>query len=134
MDVESEMAEILSSQYSSIFSKPSAELRCEDLEDFVSPEEQNFDDQRFLQEVIFTRKGVKEALVDMSESAAPGPDGMYVACYKRGGQVMAEFLAKLMNESMKEADIPLLLRLSMITSIYKGKEKFKAVNYSKTYL
>ena len=42
---------------------------------------------------------------------------------------MAEFLAKLMNESMKETYIPLLLRLAMITPIYTGKEKFKAVNY-----
>ena len=40
--------------------------------------------------------------MDMYESATPGPDGMPVTCYKRGGHVMAEFLAKLMNESMKD--------------------------------
>ena len=122
------MAEILNEQYSSIFSTPSTDLKKEDLNDFFAiPEEQDLDE--ILHTINFTKQGVQEVLAEMSETSAPGPDGLPVGCLKQGGQGLAEFLAKFMNQSMTEADVPLLLRLMMISPIYKGKDKSMAVNY-----
>ena len=57
------MAEILSEQYSSIFSIPSTDLKKEDLEDFSIPEDQDLEE--ILQNISFSKQGVQEVLSDL---------------------------------------------------------------------
>jgi hypothetical protein len=77
-----EMAELLSSQYASVFSTPMTGTTKENVQVLT---EANVTDTPSLSDIYVATDNVREAVTELSNGAAPGPDGVPPQCYKRGG-------------------------------------------------
>jgi hypothetical protein len=77
-----EMAELLSSQYASVFSNPMTGITEENVQVLTGA---NVTDTPTLSDIYVATDDVPEAVTELSNGAAPGPDGVPTLCYKRGG-------------------------------------------------
>ena len=112
-----EMADILADQYSSVFSKPSTEPP--ELEESTLP----------IHNINITLDEIVEAIDELRNNAASGPDGITAILLKKCKNSLAAALTTFWNKCMEVGKIPSSLKSSIIPPIHKGGNKSDAANY-----
>ena len=118
------MAEMLSQQYQSVFSRPK--------HDAVSPNTlfpDEADADSTLQNFQFTRKELEEAMGELSPTSAAGPDGMPAILLKNCKKELSLPLAILWRKSLEDGTVPALCKTANIVPIHKGKSRAVPANY-----
>jgi len=118
----SEMARILSEQYSSVFSSQRDPLVDPDLLF-------NSEDMSKLVDIQFTASDIIEAINELRSNAAPGPDCFPAILLKQCKKLLAVPLATIWRECLDKGLTPALLKLSLIVPIHKGDSTAMAKNY-----
>ena len=118
----SEMAQILSEQYSSVFSTRRETLVDPDLLF-------NSEDTSKLIDIQFTTLDIIEAINEIASNAAPGPDCFPAILLKQCKEILAVPLATIWRECLNKGITPALLKLSLIVPIHKGDSTAMAKNY-----
>ena len=114
------MAEILSNQYSSVFSSP----KDEDI-----PKAANLPDIPSLNTIHFSDSELAEAMNDLASNAAPGPDGFPAILLKKCSAALSTPLARIWRKSLETNEIPAVCKTATITPIHKGKSRAIPKNY-----
>lgn len=118
------MAEILTQQYSSVFSEPrEAMQKPEDI--FTN----NRTEGPQLYDCIFGEDDIVKAIDEISSSAAAGPDRYPALLLKNCKYNMAKPLYLLWRKSLDCGKIPQLMKMANIIPIHKGNSKGLAANY-----
>ena len=113
-----EMANILAEQYSSVFSKPS-----------TTPPTIDDPNQSPINNIAITPHELTEAIEELKNSAASGPDGYPAILLKNCKSSLSHPLTTFWNLSMETGNIPQSLKTSIIPPIHKGGSKSEAANY-----
>ena len=116
-----EMAEILSKQYTEVFSKP--------MQSGQPSRNSAFDANSILSTVLLTAADFELAIDELSPSAAAGPDGFPALLLKKCKTYLVHALVYLWTKSLEEEVVPSKLKNSLITPIHKGGSKSLAANY-----
>ncbi len=114
---EGAMADILSTQYSSVFSTPREEVTPAFLE--ATFQEKPQVTRPLLDSVTFSEEGVGAAIRSLSNSAAPGPDGIPMLCFKWGGHLVLKALVNIFQVSMDTHQVDQTMRRAFISPIWK---------------
>lgn len=125
-DNPKEMAEHLLKQYESVFSTPSSPDIIRDPLIFYP--------DKALPSVSLADTELKEedfvlAIMELSPTSAPGPDGVPAALLRRCATALAKPLLMLWRRSLDTSSVPTLLKQAVVTPIHKGGDKSKAHNY-----
>ena len=112
-----EMAEVLADQYSSVFSKPSTEPP--EIDESTLP----------INNITITPGEIMEAIEELRNNAASGPDGIPAILLKKCKVPLAAALSTFWNKCMEVGNIPSSLKSSIIPPIHKGGNKSDAANY-----
>ena len=117
------MAEMLSTQYSSVFSTPG--------NDNISPHTifPETDDPGGIGDIIFDDDELADAMQELKSNAAPGPDGFPSILLKRCSEALSPPLATIWRKSLSTGEIPKVCKTATITPIHKGKSKAVPKNY-----
>ena len=119
-----DMAEILSEQYSSIFSQP--RLGTEETEKL-------FTERRplahYFWDINFSEKDLKEAMSEVPINSASGPDGFPAILLRKCSGSLAHPLYIIWRKSMNQGIIPKSCKCANIIPIHKGKSRAEAKNY-----
>ena len=116
----SEMAEILSTQYASVFSKPSPSPY-DSLEDGI--------DIPTLSEIHITEEDIIAAIDELSNTAASGPDGLTAIFLKKCKNSLSTPLVQLWRACVSMGITPWKLKEAHIIPIHKGGHQGLASNY-----
>lgn len=120
---KTEIAELLSDQYSSVFSKP----KIDSIEvDKLFPLNTECD---HLQDIQITPKDISDAIDELSINSASGPDGIPAILLKNCKEIMSQLLVIIWRRSLDNGYIDQLLKRASITPIHKGGDKGMAKNY-----
>ena len=124
----SEMAEILSRQYTSVFSTPKSPLK-DPSEYFPHSNSQN--NVPILENIEFSREDIKKAMREIPTTAAAGPDRVPAILLKLCCEPLSEPLYIMWRISMNQGKIPQILKTANIVPIYKGKgaDRSRAKSY-----
>ena len=119
------MAEMLSQQYSKVFSKPKEPmLEADELfPDCASR------DRPWIHDISFDLGDIETAIDEIPRSAAAGPDKFPVMLLKNCKQSLAKPLYMIWRRSLDLGEIPLLLKTADIVPIHKGGSRGEAANY-----
>ena len=113
-----QMAEILSEQYSSVFSTP---VETPTFQDMINNSELN--------NISFNTLDLEAAMSELSSRSAPGPDGFPSILLKVCRRSLSLPLAKIWRKSLDTGEIPEICKSATITPIYKDKSRAIAKNY-----
>ena len=121
------MAEILSDQYSSVFSSPKDSLK-EAAEYYP---DNDFNQDPYLADIPFTRKDIKDAMNEIPLTASAGPDRIPAILLKKCSEPLSEPLHIMWRLSLDTSTIPEILKTANIIPIHKGKgsSRIQAKNY-----
>ena len=114
------MAEILSTQYQSVFSTPRTDLSNINMREYL------FD---HLMDIDITDNQIREAVKSMSSSSSPGPDGIPALFYKEFIEELIYPIQKIWRTSLDTGKLPEGIALAIITPIYKGGIRSTPANY-----
>ena len=114
------MANLLSAQYSSVFSEP------KDSPYFEMDEEV---DSVQITDVIFTEKDIIDAIDELKNSSASGPDGLSAIFLKKCKTALAKPLYWLWRKCLDRGITPCKLKEAHIIPIHKGGHQGLASNY-----
>ena len=112
-----EMAELLSTQYASVFSVPK--------QDAGEPTALKTDKK--LSDITFTTEDMESAISELRSNAAAGDDGFPAILLKNCKSALSLPLTLFWRRCMDESYIPLRLKRSIITPIHKGKGENRAI-------
>ena len=112
-----EMAELLSKQYSSVFSKP------------TSVNDPPTEAATKLSDIQFTKDDMESVIDELSCTAAAGMDGFPAILLKKCKAQLALPLTLFWRSCLDDGYIPLRLKKSIITPIHKGESRAATVNY-----
>ena len=116
------MAELLSSQYSSVYSQPSSPmLYPQDI--FVNA------DTEGLENFVFAPDDFVVAIDELKPTAAAGPDGFPAKLLKECKKTLKVPLFLIWRKSMDKGIVPSLLKTANVIPIHKGKSKGVPANY-----
>ena len=115
-----EMANILSKQYSSVFSLPCNSPYLEKTDDPDIPT---------LTDVTFTEEDLSDAIDELRNSAASGPDGLSALLLKNCKASLLRPLARLWRDCLDQGITPSKLKEAHIIPIHKGGHQGLASNY-----
>ena len=118
------MAEMLSDQYSSVFSVP----QDKDISSHALFPDVDYTDQG-LADIIFNDCELADAMQELSANAAPGPDGFPAILLKRCCEALSPPLAKIRRKSVSTGEIPGVCKSATIMPIHKGKSRAILNNY-----
>ena len=118
------MAEMLSEQYSSVYSVPKQALP-KAKEIFTVTNESN----QTLQNVIFDEHDIVEAIDQISPSAAAGPDGFPALLLKVCRHSLAKPLFLIWRKSLDTGEVPFPLKTANVVPIHKGGSCGTPANY-----
>ena len=118
------MAEMLSTQYSSVFSEPKQEM--EDPEDLFP--DGNYSES-WIHNVTFDQEDIVNAINEISHTAAAGPDRFPAVLLKHCRNALARPLYLIWRKSLDCGIIPQLLKTANIVPIHKGKSRGDPANY-----
>ena len=119
-----QMAEMLSTQYSSVFSEPKEEM--EDPEDLFP--DGNYSES-WIHNVAFDQEDIVNAINEISHTAAAGPDRFPAILLKHCRNTLALPLYLIWRKSLDCGIIPQLLKTANIVPIHKGKSRGDPANY-----
>ena len=114
-----EMAELLSQQYSTVFSKPKPVTASENLS---LPDEK-------LSDIDFTQADMEKAIDELSCNAAAGEDGFPAILLKKCKALLSQPLTIFWRKCLDDGYIPPRLKKSIITPIHKGDSRAIPANY-----
>ncbi|MCH2405687.1 MAG: hypothetical protein MK200_05790, partial [Nitrosopumilus sp.] len=114
------MAEILSVQYETVFSKPKTPLE---------PHQIRTTQCTPLQDIQITDEDITQAIQEMKSDTAPGPDGIPVALYKLCADEITKPIKEMWTISLDIGKMPENIITSIITPVYKGGIKEDPGNY-----
>ena len=117
---QSEMADILSLQYSSVFSKPKEPLQSSDV---------IFSDNAELSDFEFGCKDFENAINELSSNSATGPDNFPAILLKKCKLALIPSLMVIWRSSLDQGFIDPLMKTAYITPIHKGGGKTVPKNY-----
>ena len=120
-----QMAEILSEQYSSVFSTPSQESRSPS---DIFPDA-DADNEPFINNIKFNDNELAEAMGELSANSAPGPDGFPSILLKKCRFALAPPLSAIWQQSLEDGEIPAICKSATVTPIHKGKSRAVPKNY-----
>ena len=118
------MAEILSDQYSSVFSQPRHEKN--------DPQElfpDTLPHNRDISDVLFTEDELIEAMNDVSSNSAAGPDGFPAMFLKQCSRSLARPLFMIWRHSLNIGTVPEKCKFANIIPMHKGKSRAEPKNY-----
>ena len=120
-----EMADTLAAQYSSVFSTPLSNPI--DLNDLFS----NNNDASKLSDFQFTPENVLMAIKEISPNSAPGPDGFPAVFLSKCKDELALPIYRIWRQSLDEVNDPCPSRVkqSLICPIHKGDSTAQPKNY-----
>ena len=118
------MAEILSAQYCSVFSKPKySEL----IPNELFPNESRTGST--IGDIYFSDTDLSSAMDELSINSAAGPDGFPAILLKTCRNSLAPPLANIWRKSMNEGSVPKLCKTANVIPIHKGKSRALPQNY-----
>ena len=82
-----------------------------------------------LNDIKITEEDIKEAIDDMDENSAAGPDGIPAILLKKIRDEIALPLALILRKSIDEGKIPDIFKLAYVTPIHKGGSRDKPEQY-----
>ena len=112
------MAEILSSQYKSVFTKPFNQ---------INNPPTNMQDT--LEDIDFTEEDITTAIRSIQRTSSPGPDCITAGFLKDYKTQLAKPLFALWRLSLDNATTPDGVNLAYITPIFKSDDKHEPANY-----
>ena len=124
---QTEMAELLSAQYTSVFSTPRVPNMGQ-VEEGEEVEEVEGDESS-LSHLTFSRETINKVISSLSPSAAPGPDGIPPLCYKKGGELVTSALQDIFQASMDTGTVANSMKKAFITPIWKGGDRTAPASY-----
>ena len=119
------IAEVLKNQYESVFSEPVEAKKISDPEDFFKLD----DTVQEIDNVIFGREEVIDALGKLSNNAAPGPDGIPSILLKKCKYSIADPLTMIFFQIFSTGSIPDVLKTAFIIPIHKGGSRASPINF-----
>ena len=119
-----EMAELLSEQYSSVFSTP-----LHDSIPVYSLFPNTSEAEHGIYDIVFSDTELADAMNELSSNAAPGPDGFPAILLKRCRHALSSPLSQIWRNSLKYGEIPEVCKSALITPIHKGNSKAIPKNY-----
>ena len=114
------MAEILSKQYENVFSIP-----MDDIQHHISKIKPSIK----LTDIDMTKDNIINAIKDIKNDSAPGPDGIPVSFYKDYAEELAGPILMLWRYSLDNSEQLEEPIFAVITPLHKGGPKCFAVNY-----
>ena len=120
--------EVLSDQYSSVFTQPRAEWDIADIEQFFSVDTSK-PTGHILTNLDFTSDHVEYACAELKVNSATGPDGVPASLLKECRKELKQPLWLLWKESMKQGVIPPDLLLVLICPVHKGGSRADPSQY-----
>ena len=118
IDNPAEMAKILAEQYKSAFSTPS-----------LSAPDVSTPPTMTMQDIEFGPDDIADAIDSLSTNSSPGPDRFPAIMLKRCRNNLSVPIFMIWRKSLDTGEIPLSLKNSSITPIYKGGSRHLAKNY-----
>jgi len=119
------IAEILSEQYSSVFSSP----RHDNISmDTLFPNNETINTPN-LCDINFSDTELADAMEELASNAAPGPDGFPAILLKKCSTALSSPLARIWRTSLRSGEIPPICKSATITPIHKGKSRAVPKNY-----
>ena len=115
-----EMAELLSKQYSSVFSIPT---------DVPQETPVSNDHTPCIDNIIFNENDIINAIDELRPNSSSGPDGFSAALLKHCKESLSKPLHIFWKKSHQNGQVPKILKSAHITPIYKSKCKSLPVNY-----
>ena len=112
-----EMADLLATQYDSVFSSPSTTPPL--IEESSLP----------INNIVIVEQEIIDAIEELKSSAASGADGVPAILFKKCKEALSNPLTIFWNACMINSHIPETLKLSIITPLHKGGSKSEAANY-----
>ena len=119
-----EMADILASQYSSVYSLPRKIL-----DDPGSIFPVTDPERDFLEDVIFDEGDIVKAIDELSLTAAAGPDGFPACFLKYCKESLSKPLYIFWRKCLDQGTIPQSLKDANIIPLHKGDNRGHAANY-----
>ena len=118
------MSEMLADQYCSVFSQPqySSTLPYE-----LFPDEAL--SRSSITRIIFSNEELEEAMDELSDNAAAGPDGFPAILLKKCRKILAPPLANIWRKSLAEGIVPHNCKTAYISPIHKGQSRALPKNY-----
>ena len=116
-----EMANILQSQYCSVFAPPKTNYNFPNLNE---PEERSI-----LEDIIFTEDDIIPEVDTISANSAPGPDGLPAIFFKMCKLSLCKPLKIIWQSNFDQGTTPLILKTSHITPIFKKGDQGAPENY-----
>ena len=121
-----EMANILAKQFSSVFSKMSAPLSAPSE---LFPDDVHSTKETSINDIVFSIEDVIKAILQLSLSSAPGPDGFSCVLLKNCVYSLSNPLYQIYRRCLDDGKVPKSFKRSCITPIFKSGNKGHAVNY-----
>ncbi len=125
--VANEMAEMLSQQYKSMFSKPDVSKVVQDNEAFFYPPH-NPNTPKLL-DILFCDQDIVKAIDELSATSAPGPDGVPAELLIKCKMSLSTPIQMIWRNSLDCGCVPNMLKQAEITPIHKGGSKALPKNY-----
>ena len=116
---EKEMADILSNQFESAFTKP-ADTNYYHFKHTIC---------RTIEDIDITPEVIKEAMLAIKESSAPGPDGIVAFIFRTFAEELCRPIAKIWRRSLDAGKMPEGPIMAIIAPIYKSEDRSEPVNY-----
>ena len=120
------MADILSKQYSSVFSPA---LSDEYYDNFLSQRIAHLNVVDIMPKIEFNSEMLWTSIKNMKSYASPGPDGVSGCCLKFGGQFVEDALLDIFADSVEMELAPKHTRISWICPVWKGDSKMIPANH-----
>ena len=119
------MAELLKTQYDSVFSTP--------LEPMIPLEEifdvEDINEGPILSDISFEPADIESAIDELSSSSSAGPDQFPAILLKQCSRELSGPLHLIWRKSLSTGKIPSILKTANIVPIHKGGSKGEAKNY-----
>ena len=116
-----EMCEILQQQFESVYSIPRNDANIDEIIQTDGP--------RCLEDIDFNENSIKNSILEISASAAAGPDGLPAILLRNCVEELKAPLYHFWRLSLDTGCIPPNLKLSNVIPIYKGGDRCSPENY-----
>ena len=114
------MANILSKQYSSVFSQPRTVRRDENENGSTIPT---------ITDITFTEEDIKDAIDELRNNSASGPDGIAAIFLKKCKHSLAKPLYSLWRGCLDQGITPSKMKVAHIIPVHKGGHQGVPSNY-----
>ena len=121
------MADILSKQYTSVFSKPVPDKKVVDPSIFFNTELPNHINS--LTDIVFNPDDIEEMLKELKITAANGPKGWSAYLLHKYSNIFAAPIYTLWRKSLDSGDMPEGVNLAFVSPLFKGGDKSDPANY-----